>query len=102
MKLRILPEAWDEGLAAFDWYEMQQTGLGERFLSEIRRAFGAIEEFPLSFPRWESYLGTEEIRWSSLKRFQYVIIFIVEGGEIVVLAISHAHRHPLYWLSRLE
>lgn len=102
MNLSILPAAWDEGLSAYDWYESQRIGLGDQFLSEIQRVLTSIEERPFSFPRWEAYHGKEEIRWSSLKRFRYVMIFIVEGEEIVVLAISHAHRHPLYWLSRLE
>lgn len=101
MKLRALPEAWEEGFAASDWYEFQRPGLGDRFLTEVREAFEGIERQPASYPRWESYLGSEEIRWASLGRFRYVVIFAVEGSEVVVLAISHAHRHPLYWVSRL-
>jgi len=101
MSLRVQPEAWEEGFAASDWYESQRIGLGDRFLLEVRQAFDGIERQPMSFPRWESYLGSEEIRWSSLGRFRYVVIFAVEGAEVVVLAISHAHRHPLYWVSRL-
>ena len=101
MSLCVLPEAWEEGFAASDWYETQRAGLGDRFLSEVRQTFEGIERHPASYPRWESYLGHEEIRWASLGRFRYVVIFAVEGSEVVVLAISHAHRHPLYWSSRL-
>lgn len=102
MSLRVLPEAWEEGFAASDWYESQRAELGVRFLGEVRRAFREIGLQPASFPRWEDYLGNDEIRWASLGRFRYVVIFVVEGAEVVVLAISHAHRHPLYWSSRLE
>ncbi|MFO1019700.1 MAG: hypothetical protein U0903_03265 [Planctomycetales bacterium] len=101
MTLRVLPEVWEEGFAAADWYESQRAGLADRFLIELDRAICEIERQASSFARWEPYAGSEEIRWASLGRFRYVVIFVIDGTEVVVLAITHMHRHPLHWLSRL-
>ena len=33
-------------------------------------------------------------------RFPYLIAFERRSGAVVVLAIAHAKRQPLYWLTR--
>ncbi len=37
-----------------------------------------------------------------LLRFPYKILYAVESGTIVVLAIAHSHRKPDYWLDRVK
>ena len=46
MNIRFLEPARNELDDAFDWYEMEQRGLGRRFLAEIQSALKRITVFP--------------------------------------------------------
>jgi hypothetical protein len=45
MNIRFLEPARSELDDAFDWYEMEQSGLGRRFLAEIQSALKRITVF---------------------------------------------------------
>ena len=45
MNIRFLEPAQNELDDAFDWYEMEQSGLGHRFLTEIQSALKRITVF---------------------------------------------------------
>ncbi|HVC92425.1 MAG TPA: type II toxin-antitoxin system RelE/ParE family toxin [Pirellulales bacterium] len=99
--LRILEEAHAEAVEAAAWYDRQRSGLGAELLDEVEQALERIEMAPESFATWEPYDGPEEFRRCVLKRFPYVLIFMHRPPEVVVVAISHARRRPMYWLERL-
>ena len=40
------------------------------------------------------------IRKATIQRFPYVIAFEERDRHVLVLAIAHAKRRPLYWLTR--
>ena len=75
--------------AAYDYYEEQQKGLGERFLSVLDNVFERITEYPFSFPKRkggfrECYLG----------QFPFLIIYKVKGQNIYIYAVFHTSRNP--------
>lgn len=102
MKVRILPEADEEGLAAADWYDERRPSLGTAFLAELRTVQITIRSRPQSVAKLEDYTGPHEIRRVLLKRFPYAVIFACREDEVVVVAIAHTHRKPLYWQDRLD
>jgi hypothetical protein len=53
-------------------------------------------------PRVEQYRGPEVVRRQILKRFPYMVVFACRDEELVVVAVSHTRRKPLYWLNRLN
>jgi hypothetical protein len=53
------------------------------------------------FPQAWHPLG-EGVRRCRLSRFQYGLIYTVENGDILVLAVAHLHRRPDYWRDRLN
>jgi len=55
----------------------------------------------VEFPRLQSYGGPREVRRCLLERFPYLVMFVRRPAEVLVVAISHARRQPLYWLERL-
>ena len=61
-----------------------------------------IENGVDSSPRAEWYAGSLDIRRYRLKRFPYILIFHRRSTEVVVLAVSHVRRRPLYSLERLS
>jgi hypothetical protein len=40
------------------------------------------------------------LRFAIVRRFNYVVHFLVEVDEVQVVAVAHAARRPGYWLSR--
>ena len=95
MKLVILPQASLELQEAVEYYEAEQSGLGERLWDEFDQHLGWIlENFGL--PRMRS----GDYRRVNLKVFPYYIAYAVRGEAIVILAISHSARKPELWVGR--
>lgn len=89
------PSADLDIVAAFDWYEKEQTGLGRQFLDEVRATYDRIADGPLA------YQGIRVgIRRALVRRFPYTVYFAVEGDVVVVLAVLHVNRNPEEWQRR--
>ena len=95
MRIRFSEIAHNELIDACDWYERQQAGLGARFRAEVRNAAIRIERSPLLFPV-EFY----EVRRYVMNRFPYSLRYVLRGDEIWVMAVSHHHRRPDYWVEQ--
>lgn len=95
MNIRFLPEAQQELDDAFQWYETQSSGLGQRLLNEVMDVLGLIRRFP---DAWHPL--SANTRRCRLKRFPYSVVYAVVDAEVLVIAISHQHRQPLYWVER--
>jgi plasmid stabilization system protein ParE len=92
--LRIAEIELDE---AINWYESQAPGLGDTFLIEVLSAVDRISLYP---DAWHPL--DEDVRRCRLSRFPYGLIYSVEKGDILVLAVAHLHRRPDYWRDRLK
>lgn len=97
MTVRFLEIAEIELDQAIHWYRAQALGLDDAFLIEVLSAADRIARFP---DTWHP-LG-DGIRRCRLSRFPYGLIYIVEQGDIIVLAVAHLHRQPDYWRDRLK
>ena len=80
---------------AFRWYESRSAGLGHEFLRVVRVAFAAIERAPEQYA-----IAVDDIRKVTLRRFPYVIYYVVLQRGISVIAVMHGRRHPRRWQSR--
>ncbi len=98
--IRILSVAQMEAIDTALWYEERQPGLADIFIHELSVAYERIDENALGMPALEYYPGKHNVRRYLMSRFPYLVIFAVPD-EIVVVAIAHIHRRPMYWLSRL-
>ncbi len=90
------PEAVAELEASARYYEQQQQGLGERFLSAIDFALCGVIDSPLTWPVLDG-----EVRRRLSRVFPYAILYSVEPDRIFVLAVMHCHQMPGYWRSRV-
>jgi toxin ParE1/3/4 len=101
VRLELHPEARAELRRAALWYEERRQGLGDEFISAISASLDQVSDAPESYPAW---LGTRAegplIRRATTQRFPYVIAFEKHEHHVLVLAIAHAKRRPLYWLTR--
>lgn len=96
MKYVFHPEAEAEFLAAIDYYEGCEPGLGYDFSIEVHSTIGNILSFPKAWPVLE-----DDIRRCLTRRFPYGIVYSQDGDVIFILAVMHLHRDPDYWKDRL-
>ena len=81
MSVVIRPQAEAEIAEAYDYYEAVSEGLGAAFLLAVEACLNGIERSP------EMYAVIyKDIRRGLLRRFPYGIFYLIEQGEIVVLA----------------
>lgn len=81
------------------WYERQRPGLGSEFRRIIREAALLIGKRPQAWPLWPDL---PEVRSYTLRRFPFLLPYIVEAQHVVVLAVAYARRRPGYWVGRLS
>ena len=93
MNLLILPQASAELRDAVEYYEGEQSGLGERFWWELEAHLRWIAQ-NATLPR----LREGDYRRVNLKCFPYYVAYAVREQTVVVLAISHAARMPEHWI----
>ncbi len=72
---------------AYQWYEDQLPGLGERLLEEVEDRLSDLEEHP----QYYSFLSGN-YRMALLHRFPFKIVFEIYGTIVVVYAIFHTSR----------
>jgi plasmid stabilization system protein ParE len=95
--VRFLQTAEFELDDAIRWYESQSPGLGNTFLIEVLAATDRIVRYPEAWQPLDA-----DARRYRLGRCPYALIYAVESGDILVLAVAHLHRKPDYWRDRLQ
>ncbi len=99
MKVIIERAASFEMVAAAQYYDEEQPGLGSDFLDKVDAAVDEIAATPL---RFGFYRGSKTIRSTRLGRFPYRLLFAVGSSRVSIVAVAHLHRHPDYWKHRLK
>ena len=95
MKVSFLEPAALELDDAFHYYQSTSEGLGYEFIDEIENSIGRIKKFPEAYQEIGRYS-----RRCLVHRFPYGLIYQFKANEILIVAVSHLHRNPEYWLSR--
>lgn len=92
----VRPEAAREVQEAFDWYQEKTEGLGLEFLRAADACLAGVQRNPLASP-----MMYQEIRRALLRKFPYILFYIVKEEQIIVLACFHARRDPIDWMRRV-
>ena len=93
---RLISEARDELNAGVSIYDSEYPGLGQEFAIEVRRLCRRIAEVPAA-----GFEIRPDVRRRIVRRFPYSVLYTLENGEVVVLAIAHQSRRPGYWKRRV-
>lgn len=96
-KARFVAAARREFLAEVSYYNQQQPGLGARFTAAVEEATARALAFPYAGSE-----ATERTRKVFLKGFPFSIVFRPVEEGIVVFAIAHQARMPVYWQARVQ
>ncbi len=97
MTFSFHPEAEREFLAAQDFYDDREFGLGEDFLDEVHATINRIVKFPNAWPPY-----SHRTKRCLCSRFPYSVIYRHTETEITVYAVAHHSRKPGYWKKRME
>jgi toxin ParE1/3/4 len=83
----IAAQEFEDSIA---WYENKREGLGREFRAAIEENFQRIADNPRRFPK----VRGEVRRLVVLRRFLFVVHFVIEAKQIVVLSVFHTSRNP--------
>ena len=76
-------------LEAQEWYEARRPGLGDDFRLTIDGLPRRIANKPLAYP-----VVYHEIRRAVVRRFPYLLYFMVRQDIVTVVACLHSKRSP--------
>ena len=94
--LIFLPEAKQDLVDGFLWYEDKALGLGLEFLRSIEACILSIQRQPLMYqPVHENY------RRALIRRFPYLVFYQHESGQTVIFAVFHCAQNPDKWNARI-
>jgi len=99
MSLAIVfrPEAKADVLAAYDWYEEQQSGLGSVFVDALSGLLDQVRTMPQMYP-----VVLRDARRGKLRKFPYLIYYRAHTDRIEVIAVFHGSRDPKRWQERVN
>jgi len=93
--LSYRPEVEDDIVGAVTWYDEKQLGLGDELLLEYLAAIQRIRDNPLLFA-----IAASGHRPCRLKRFSYIVHFVVDGNDILVVALMGGGRDDSAFVHR--
>jgi plasmid stabilization system protein ParE len=93
--LIIRPAAEADIQEIYSYLEEVRPGIGEKFSASLQEVLNRIEANPEAF-------GTvwKDVRAVRVRRFQYVVYYIVFEERIELLAVIHGSRRESTWKSR--
>lgn len=99
--LRIHPGAEAEMEAAAAFLEERTPGAGNDFVVAV----GATMRNARARPRIGSLVTAQrskvEIRRMRVRPNDYQVVYVVYADHVLVVAVAHNKRKPLYWLGRV-
>ncbi|HTU21704.1 MAG TPA: type II toxin-antitoxin system RelE/ParE family toxin [Gemmataceae bacterium] len=81
---------------SYQWYEQQQAGLGQDFLTALDEVFNRLQQMPEAHQ-----VIYRDVRRALPRRFPYGIYYRVHADRIEVIAVQHSRRDPARWQSRV-
>ena len=97
MRHEFHPEALDEYEDAARYFAGCQDGLELRFIACVETALHQISDAPA---RWRPF--EEDVRRCLVRVFPYAVLYSIESGYVLIIAIMHCNRDPGYWHHRLD
>ncbi len=92
-----LDEVRNDILIAKQWYDEQQEGLGERFVSSVKKTLFDILKMPSAYA-----VRYRNVRIAHTKVFPYNIHFFIDESkkQVIIIGIVHNRRQDALFLYR--
>jgi toxin ParE1/3/4 len=91
------PEADDDVVRAYGWYEEREPGLGEEFLRCVEACVWTIQRHPQLYR-----IAVDEFRRALVRRFPYEVFYEPSEDCITIYAVFHCSQDPAKWQARLS
>ncbi len=91
----FLDPALREMREAAQWYNRQEAGVGEEFLTEVDRA---IDRFMFDPPARPT--AGRDVYRHPVDRFPFDLLYRIRPEQIEIVAVAHHSRKPGYWQRR--
>ncbi|MDE3184229.1 MAG: type II toxin-antitoxin system RelE/ParE family toxin [Bacteroidota bacterium] len=89
-QIKVSATAYQETGDAYEYYEEQSPGLGERFLKSLEDSYLKLSQTP----QYYSYIRNDKnIRDIKIKTFPFVIIFQIMKNTVLVLRVFNTNRN---------
>ena len=89
-------------LGAWEWYEQQQPGLGDRFVAAVGVTIARASRWPnAGTPAIHDDKGDVLERRVTTDGFPYAVRYRTTDGQLVVLAVYHQRRRPDFGANRI-
>jgi plasmid stabilization system protein ParE len=95
----LTPEARADVTQAAAWYRERSIRAAEEFLLAVSVTFARIEAQPTAQVVVDAETGA---RRALLRKFPQRVLYLIDGGQIVVFAVMHHRRDDPAWHQRLE
>lgn len=96
-RVLIEPEARQDIFDAYSWYEEQRKELGREFLDCLDEVFERLGRSP------EIHAITyKQVRQTLVRRFPYLVCYLIEQTDVSIVAVFHASRDPESWKKRIH
>jgi len=89
-QLQVLRKAREDMQKSADWYNEQQSKLGDRFLAEVINTLRLVENNPLLYEQKFS----KQFRFAKVNIFPYLVVFKIKNQLVIVNSIFHTSRNP--------
>lgn len=95
--IQFLTKAAADLQSSAQWYDEQQDGLGDRFITKVKSKLKFIANNPGIYKRL-----TGNKQQAVLDTFPFVVVFRVDKNRSIlfILAVFHTSRHPKHKLRR--
>ena len=97
MRIEFHPEALAEFQDAAQYYADCQENLELRFIAAVETVLNRIRQNP----EW-ARIFEDDIRRSLTHIFPYAVLYSIEPGYLLIIAVMHCNREPGYWRHRVE
>ena len=95
------PLAEADVLAAWEWYEQQQPGLGDRFVAAAGAAIASACHWPnAGAPAIHDGSGDVVERKVATAGFPYAVRYRATAEQLIVMAVYHQRRRPDFGADR--
>ena len=96
MNVLLIPPSDKELEETIGYYNDQMPGLGEQFYDAFQSTVNYINIAPEAWRK----VGCNTRR-INIKRFPHLILYVLDGEDILITCIAHQHRNPTYYSNRI-
>jgi len=96
-KLIINPFAEVDIKDSKEYYDLEQDGLGDKFVEDVEGTLERIKQNPMQYPKVKM-----DMRKAGLKKFPYGIFYVFRDSVINILSVFNFSRNPSIWKRRYK